>query len=69
MSMMEKVKDFIGITDLEEDYEEEDLVFPYFPDCSAQLILIHMPVDFTQGIHIQGLNAYFKLEHIYGHFS
>jgi cell division inhibitor SepF len=26
MSMMEKVKDFIGITDLEEDYEEEDLV-------------------------------------------
>jgi cell division inhibitor SepF len=24
--MMEKVKDFIGITDLEEDYEEEDLV-------------------------------------------
>ena len=23
---MEKVKDFIGITDLEEDYEEEDLV-------------------------------------------
>jgi len=26
MSVMEKVKDFIGITDLEEDYEEEDLV-------------------------------------------
>ncbi len=26
MSMMEKVKDFIGITDLEEDYEEEELV-------------------------------------------
>ncbi|HPB78703.1 MAG TPA: cell division protein SepF [Sedimentibacter sp.] len=24
--MMEKVKDFIGITDLEEDYEEEELV-------------------------------------------
>ncbi|MDD4439222.1 MAG: cell division protein SepF [Tissierellia bacterium] len=26
MSMMEKVKDFIGITDLEEDYEEEEIV-------------------------------------------
>jgi len=26
MSMMEKVKDFIGITDLEEDYEEEEVV-------------------------------------------
>ena len=26
MSMMEKVKDFIGITDLEEDYEEEEFV-------------------------------------------
>lgn len=26
MGMMEKVKDFIGITDLEEDYEEEDVV-------------------------------------------
>ncbi len=25
-SMMERVKDFIGITDLEEDYEEEDVV-------------------------------------------
>ena len=26
MGMMDKVKDFIGITDLEEDYEEEDVV-------------------------------------------
>lgn len=26
MSMMERVKDFIGITDLEEDYEEEEVV-------------------------------------------
>ncbi|WP_313347107.1 cell division protein SepF [Sedimentibacter sp.] len=26
MGVMEKVKDFIGITDLDEDYEEEDVV-------------------------------------------
>lgn len=26
MGMMDRVKDFIGITDLEEDYEEEDVV-------------------------------------------
>lgn len=26
MGMMDRVKDFIGITELEEDYEEEDLV-------------------------------------------
>ena len=26
MSMMERVKDFIGITDLEEDYQEEEVV-------------------------------------------